>query len=333
MPKTGVTMKTVLKIIRILFGLVLLVIVGGLLYLNISFPKVGDAKNITVKSTPARLARGEYLVNNVALCLVCHAERDFSMLNTPPKPGTKGAGGQKWTKDNGWPGNFYAANITPFGIGDYTDGELVRAITTGINKDGKALFPKMPYRNYRTMDKNDLYSIVAYLRSLAPVKSNIPDRSVNFPFSTIIKIMPKEADLQPIPDRSDVVAYGRYLTTMASCNDCHTPTDDKGMYIKDKYMSGGMEFPLAGGTVRAMNITPDKETGLGEWTRDVFIDRFKMYDDSSMFSITVDKNEFNSYMPWLQYAGMKEDDLGAIFEYLQTIPAINNSVERWTEKK
>lgn len=324
-------MKTLLLIFGIILGLLVVVIVGGLLYLNIFFPKVGKAQNVTVESTPARLARGEYLVNNVASCTFCHGERDFSLLNGPVKPETIAAGGEKWTEEMGLPGNFYAGNLTPVGIGSYSDGELLRAITTGVNKNGKAHFPIMPYINYGLMDKEDIYSIIAYLRSLAPIKSNKPERSVKFPFSHIINIIPKEADLQPIPDKSNVVAYGKYLTTMASCNDCHTPMTDKGRFIEEKYMAGGMEFQMLGGIVRAVNITPDKETGLGEWTQDVFIARFKMYDDSSMQTIPVEHGEYNSFMPWLQYAGMTEEDLGAIFEYLQTIPPIKNSVERWSE--
>ena len=325
-------MKIVLKIIIALVILVVVIIAGGLFYLNSSFPKVGEAKDVKVEITPERLVRGEYLVNNVALCVDCHGERDFNYLNGPLKPGTKGSGGEKWTEEMGLPGTFYALNITPAAIGDWTDGELIRTITTGVNKDGRALFPIMPYMNYRTMDQEDLYSIVAYIRSLDPVEKTYPEAAFKFPFSMILKTIPKEADLQPKPDTSNVVAYGKYIVTMASCNDCHTPMNDKGQFIEGMYLAGGQEFPLPGGIVRPMNITPDKETGIGEWDKQTFIERFKMYDDPSMHEIPVAQGEFNSLMPWLQYAGMTERDLGAIYEYLRTVPPVKNQVERWTQK-
>lgn len=326
-------MKTLLKIVGILAIVIVVVVAGGLAYLNTTLPKVGEAQDINVEITAERLERGKYLAHHVALCVDCHGERDFTKLNGPLDHSRLGVGGEKFTEEMGLPGNFYAVNITPAGIGDYSDGELIRAITTGVNKEGVALFPVMPYLNYRTMDREDLYSIVAYIRSLPAQESDIPERSIKFPVSLIVKSIPKEADLQPRPDTSDVVAYGKYLTNLASCSDCHTPMNDKGQYIMERYMAGGNTFPLPGGVVRTLNITPDEETGIGAWDKETFIERFKMYDDPSMHDIPVASGEFNSVMPWLQYAGMTEQDLGAIYEYLQTVPPVKNSVERWTENK
>jgi hypothetical protein len=85
------------------------------------------------------------------------------------------------------PGVLYAKNITPAGIGDWTDGEILRAITVGVNKKGEALFPLMAYNRFRHMSQEDLYSIIAYLRTLKPIENKIPERTLDFPLNFIVK--------------------------------------------------------------------------------------------------------------------------------------------------
>lgn len=75
-------------------------------------------------------------------------------------------GGEFFGPDLGFPGEFYSRNLTPANLRGWTDGEIFRAITAGVNKEGEALFPVMPYRNYSKMDKEDIYDIIAYLRTL-----------------------------------------------------------------------------------------------------------------------------------------------------------------------
>jgi len=117
---------------------------------------------------------------------------------------------------------------------------------------------------------------------------------------------------------------------MASCIDCHTMAE-KGEYNMDMLMAGGMEvkFP-SGGTLISANITPHNETGIGSWTVDQFIARFKSYEDSAYKSPTVAPNSFNTIMPWLMYSGMTEEDLSAIFAYLQSIKPVENKIQRFT---
>jgi hypothetical protein len=74
----------------------------------------------------------------------------------------------------GLPGRITSKNLTSdakTGLGSWTDGEILRAIREGVSKDGHALFPLMPYPNYRTMSDEDAYAIVAYLRTLKPVRN------------------------------------------------------------------------------------------------------------------------------------------------------------------
>ena len=230
----------------------------------------------------------------------------------------------------GFPGNLYAKNLTPAGIGNWTDGELLRAIVQGVTKDNKALFPLMPYPHYNTMAEEDAYSIIAYLRSLPPIKNKVPDSELDFPLNMIVKTMPIQTyNPQPVPDKSDVVSYGKYLVNIASCTECHTPSEN-GEPMKGMEFSGGMTFHLPAGVVRSANITPDNETGIGQWEKEYFIERFKSMATDTAKNIPVTSDQFNTVMPWTQYGGMTEGDLGAIYEYLKTIKPVSHQVIKFT---
>lgn len=326
-------MKKFLKILAYIFGGVAVLIVAFLIYFNSAYPDVNPPTNEKVEITPARLARGEYLAKHVTICMDCHSERDWSKFSGPPKPETWGMGGDKFSEDIGFPGTLYAKNITPAGIGDWTDGELIRAITCGVNKDGDAFFPLMPYLNYNHLTKEDLYSIVAYLRSLKPIENEVPEGSLNFPLNFIVKtIPPKSFNPSPEPDKNDPVKYGEYITKMAACFDCHTQ-QVKGEYIMEKAFAGGSEFNFPGGVVRSANLTPDAATGIGNWTKDQFIARFKIMNPDSNVIASTSMTDFNTAMPWTMYAGMTDEDLGSIYEYLRTVKPIRNAVTKFTPNK
>jgi len=320
-------MRVFLKIILIVVVIALVGIGAVMSYVKFALPDVGSAPDIVVEITPERVERGEYLANHVWLCMDCHSDRDWNTFSAPPIAGTEGSGGDEFTREMGFPGHYYATNITPGGIGDWTDGEVLRAITTGVSKDGRALFPIMPYIYLGKADKEDVYSVIAYIRTLNPVEKTYPKPESDFPFNFIINLIPTEANFQPAPDPSDKVAYGQYLAW--ACIECHT-IDDKGQIIVDQAYAGGRVFPLLnGGTVYSPNITPDMETGIGKWTEAQFIRRFKQYADSGFMLQSVGPNEFQTYMPWKMFAGMTESDLSAIYAYLKTVKPISNKVERF----
>lgn len=322
-----------------LFGKILLYIVlaliiaalGLFIYVNTAFPSVGPAPDIKINPTAERLARGEYLFHHVSMCGDCHTTRDWTMFTAPVKEELLASGNfDEFNEELGFPGTFYASNLTPANLGSWTDGEIFRAITTGVNKDGRALFPVMPYKNYGQLDKEDLYSIIAYIRSLKPIERETPISEVNFPMNLILKTIPSEAQLSKRPDKSDVINYGKYMITAASCADCHTPAE-KGQALPGMDYAGGFAFNLpTGGVVKSANITPDKETGIGNWSKEQFINCFKSYLDSNFVPEKVKPNEFNTLMPWTKYAGMKEEDLGAIYDYLMTVKPVSNKVEKFT---
>lgn len=317
-------MNKIFKIILGIFITVILIVGIGLLYVSSSYPNVELENDFKVIGTPEQIARGEYLANNVALCMDCHSERDWKQYSAPLVPGTLGKGGEIFPEEAGFPGTYHAKNITPAGLSDWSDAEIYRAFTSGQTKDGEAIFPLMPYLSYSKMDVEDAKAIIYYLRSIAPIPNDVPISEPSFPFSLIMKTIPTPASPSKRPNPSDSLAYGKYMTTIAACADCHTPMD-KGEYIEHLTFAGGMEFMLPNGQmIKSANITPDTEFGIGAFEKSDFIEMFKYYDGND--SLDVEPGDPNTIMPWKMYAGMTEQDLGAIYTYLRTLTPIKNKV-------
>jgi mono/diheme cytochrome c family protein len=322
-------MRLVGKIILWVVGAGILAFAALILYVKMAYPKVGLAPSITVSATAERIERGKYLANHVAVCMDCHSQRDWTRYSGPPKDGTLGMGGDKYGKELGFPGDFWARNITPHNLGNWSDGEIIRAFTEGVDRNGNPYFPLMPYPTFKYMATEDVNSIVAYLRSIPAINSDVPPAQPSFPFSLIMRLIPSPAEPMTLPDKSDTVAYGKYLTTIAACGECHTPAD-KGKPIDSMRFAGGFEFHTPWGVVRSANLTPDPETGLGDWDREAFVQVFKGYATDEARQINVPKGEFNTVMPWTMYGGMTEEDLGAIYAYLHSLKPIKHTVERFT---
>ncbi len=313
--------------IYIVFGVVL-VVVGLLSYITLALPNVGPAPDLVIQITPEKVERGQYLAWHVMMCADCHSVRDFSLFSGPPTPGTEFVGGDIFDQSMGFPGKFVSANITPAGIGHWTDGELFRLITTGVRPDGEPIFPVMPYHNYGKLDPEDIKSVIAYLRTLSPVEQWHPPSKADFPFNLILRTIPQKAEPRPKPPVSDRTAYGEYVFIAAACGECHTKFD-KGSFV-GPLGGGGREFGMPDGSIlRSMNITPH-ETGIAHYTRDLFIERFKTYTEPDYELAKVKPGDFQTIMPWYMYSGMNEEDLGAIYDYLMTLEPYDNRVETYT---
>lgn len=324
------TMKKFLKIIAIIVIIIVVGVIGLLVYVTQLLPNIDAPDDLEIELTPERIERGTYLATEIMGCVACHGQRDFSRFAGPIIVSTKGSGGEYWGENLNFPGKMYAPNITPFALGNWTDGEIFRAITSGVNKDGEALFPIMPYHQYGKLPKEDIYAVIAYLRQLEPIEKSFPKRELNFPLNIIVNLMPKKGQHQLKPDDQDIVKNGEYIITAAACFDCHTPME-KGRFVEHMAFAGGLEFPIpTGGIVRSANLTPDKETGIGNWTKEMFIARFKTYSDSSYTAQFIKQGDYNTYMPWEYYAHLKESDLAAIYSYLMALEPISNKVEKFS---
>jgi mono/diheme cytochrome c family protein len=343
-------MKSLFKGLAAILGLLVLLAGCGVTYVMLALPKVAPAdQNLKIESTPGRVKRGEYLTHHVMACVGCHSVRDWTVYGHPVKAGTEFAGGEPiFDHRIGLPGEVHPKNLTPYNLKNYSDGELVRVIRTGVRRNGEPLFPMMPYLAYSEMEQEDLYSIIAYLRSLPEIKNDVPEHKLDAPLNVIVRTIPKEAGPYPKPvDHKDTVAYGKYLVKMASCTDCHTPVNDKheplpGMYLAGgqefRYLNNKLEFHPGGGVLRVPNITPDKESGLGNWSKKDFLARFNEWRGEAKLKakhqqLNLDKGDYLPIMPYGEFAGMTDEDLGAIYDYLHSIQPVKHTVVRFEPPK
>jgi mono/diheme cytochrome c family protein len=258
----------------------------------------------------------------------CHSTRDWSKFSGPMTAGTEGKGGEVFDEKMGFPGHFRSPNITPFNLKDWTDAEIYRAITSGVSRDGHPLFPIMPYPLYATLDDEDIFSVIAYIRSIPSIEHTPGRSNPTFPMSLILHMIPDVAKPQPRPPASDTVRYGEYLVRASGCIECHTPAEH-GQIVKELAFTGGREFQMPDGSLlTSSNITPDAETGIGKWTPEAFIFRFKSYDLATFNPPLLQKGEMQSIMPWTMYAGMDTTDLVAIYRYLHSLKPVNNKIDK-----
>ena len=271
--------------------------------------------------------RGHYLAHYVTQCMDCHSVRDTGKFSMPVVPGTEGGGAPiPFGKAEGIPGEVTPPNITPFALKDWSDEEIIRAITGGINKKGDTLFPIMPYQHYSKMAKNDILAIVAYIRTLKPIERTTPPRKLEIPMSMLGPLPVVNLDNNTIPDKADKVKYGEYIVNAAVCSECHTPMGPQGPDFS-KIFSGGFVFDLPMFKVGVANITPDSATGIGTWTEEMFLARFKNNGADEM--VNKYPGRMNSIMPWAMYAKMGEEELKAVYAYLRTVKPITNKVEKY----
>jgi mono/diheme cytochrome c family protein len=235
---------------KVLLAALAVVLVGALGvagFVGLMRPRVRAASAQKVEATPEKLARGRYLAENVTGCFHCHSQADKSVFGTPPKPGTLGGGGMCLGPEQGFPGTMCASNITPdpdTGIGRWTDGEIIRAIREGVDREGRALMPIMPYSLYRELSDEDVEAVVAYVRTIPAIRNTVAEPRLEFPMSVVVRFLPAPVE-QPVvaPARSDTVAYGKYLVTVGGCVECHTPRDERHEPLPGKWLAGAQREP------------------------------------------------------------------------------------------
>jgi hypothetical protein len=311
---------------RVLIAIPIL-LVGACLYLLVRRPSSAAPSKVRVGSSPERVERGRYLFTTLLDCDGCHSERDFTRLGGPMVAGTRGKGGQLPLE--GLPGEVYAPNITPdpeTGIGNWTDGEKIRAIREGISKDGHMLFPLMPYPGYRFLSDIDVMALVSYMNTLPPIRNYVQRSKISFFVSVMVKGVPQPVTRTiPPVDINGGEIYGEYLVSVAGCEECHTP-QKRGQADSSMRFAGGRVFTLPAGTVLSANITPDKDTGLGKWDFIRFRDRMhamRQYKDTEFPKVGPERF---TLMPWIAYSNVTDHDLEAMLLYLKSRRAITNSV-------
>jgi len=318
------------KLLLGIVGVLALAVAGGATWYWGYLPKQQPVQEWVVDSTPELIERGRYLAINVLQCVDCHSERDWNYYGGPPIEPI-GAGRECMDKhspprgvnvgETTFPGRMCIRNITQdveTGIGGWSNGEIVRAVRDGVDRDGNGLFPIMPYFIYRHVSDDDMRAVLAYLRTMPAVASIRPEKEIEFPMSSLVQLWPEPVTEEVVaPPSSDPVAYGEYLSRIARCEFCHTPRDPRS-FDNDpaRHLAGGMPFFLNGKTLWAMNLTPH-ETGLGAWTEEQFLARFKLHGTP-----TPATPENNTLMNWNAFAGMTEADVSALWAYFQSVPPV-----------
>lgn len=297
-------------------GLILLIVLVGLVITVMSRQHLKyDAPYpaITASKDSAMIARGRHLVLGPAHCVDCHSpvKNVDSMLSLGQDPPL--SGGLKFDLPFG---NFFVRNITPdaeTGIGNMSDGEFARLLRYGVKKNGEAALPFMPFQN---MTDEDLTAIISYLRSTKPVKNPVPDHDYNL-MGRVIKafLIKPEGPTETIHSavwRDTTADYGRHLAmVVANCNECHTKRDGIGNFI-GKTLAGGTKFEEEGQeTLITPNLTPHPSGRIYTWSQETFIKRFRM-----------GKLIKHSHMPWASYGRMTDDELKAIYHFLQTLEPV-----------
>ena len=266
------------------------------------------------------LAKGQYVFAVAGGC-ACH---------TVPK-GALNAGGREFPIPTG---AVYSTNITSdkeTGIGAWTDQQVLDAITQGISRDGSRILPVMPYEKYSGMAQQDLKSLIAYLRTLKPIKKTTP------PLKTWAPLMRSVGTLvylkafgrfssSPAEAPSSGVERGRYLVDHVSiCGDCHTPRNSLGVPNQSLYLAGASKKigPLGNAV---SNITPDKETGIGDWKREDLVELLHSGTKPDLDNVQGLMYEVIQGAPY-GFKELKKEDALAIADYLKTVPAIKNKVQ------
>lgn len=266
------------------------------------------------------LKRGQYIFALAGGC-ACH---------TVPK-GTFNAGGRAFPIPFG---KVYSTNITQdkeTGLGSWTDQQIHDAIVKGIRRDGSNIIPVMPYQAYSGMTEEDLKALIAYLKTLKPVKKATPElesrapltRSLGIP--AYLKIFGRFSN-PPAQAPKSGMERGRYLVEHVSlCGDCHTPRNFIGVPNRSLYLAGAgaKSGPLG---VDIPNITPDKETGIGDWKREDIAELLLTETKPDLDNVQGLMSEVIQGTPH-GFKDMKREDALAIADYLKSIPPIKNKIK------
>src|SRR5262245_20115140 len=212
--------------------------------------------------TPELIAKGQYIFALSGGC-ACHTE--------PKKEANAGA--------RPFPipfGQVFSTNLTQdkdSGLGAWTDQQIHDAMIKGVRRDGSKLLPVMPFEKYSGMAQDDLLALIAYLRTLKAVSKPTPPLQTWAPFARSIgtrlylMVFGRFSSSPPQAPKGGV-ERGRYLVEhVAICGDCHTPRNFIGADNRALYMAGITEKASPLGE-RVPNITPDRETGIGDWKRE-----------------------------------------------------------------
>jgi mono/diheme cytochrome c family protein len=270
--------------------------------------------NFKATYTEEAVERGKVLV--FSSCAGCHYDRTVNKLIGTPIHDVPGIVGK-----------VYSANLTQSKTHgrppQYTDAQLKYLLKTGINKDGRFI----PYMLRPNMADEDVNAIIAYLRSNDHAVA-AADTTIGLTHYNIIGKIYMSATAKPLPYNpgiklpTDNVAMGKYLVDNLGCFHCHSQSLQKLNYLDIEqskgYMAGGIKFKDdKGNTVIASNITADKNTGIGGFTKSQFL---KAVKDG-------EAPDRKLHPPMPKFDRLSDKEIDAVYSYLLTLPAQNHNVK------
>jgi mono/diheme cytochrome c family protein len=275
-------------LLALVFGVALVIGLFATYQSNRNYNRSNPVQEVTVAMTPEQIARGERLVN---ICIGCHTA-DFE----PPLEG------QDFGNEIPLPiGPFYAPNLTPIHLADWSDGEIIRTIREGVHKSGRTIV-LMPVESLQSMSDDDVQALVAYLRSQEVVEPDTPPNRPTLVGAIVALVFDLFTRQEPVvgpvvaPPEGPTAEYGEYLVTIFACSGCHGE-DLRGGFI-----------PGPGGPP-----TPDILATVPSWTEEGFITFFRT-------GVLPTGNSVSENMPWQELGGFAtDDDLRAVKAHLDEL--------------
>jgi mono/diheme cytochrome c family protein len=229
----------------------------------------------------------------------------------------------------------YAANITPdreTGIGGWTDEQIITAIRSGRRPNGERLLPVHPFTSFNGMAEEDLKALVAFLRTVPPAhRANTPKKIIVPMFERVFLPvwLSSFASMETPPPAAPVsgLPRGEYLVrAVGHCGECHTPRSGLTMAVDTTRLMAGNSKKTGPEGQAAPNITPDKATGIGDWTEEQIVTYLGTGNrrDGDVAGGLMGENIQGTLAG---YKDMTPADLRAIAQYLKSIPPVRNKIE------
>lgn len=276
----GAILSGLLTLIAVLVST--LALIGLFRYYN---PPYNPVKDIQIEATPEQIARGQHLV--AAFCVECH-----SVTNEFPLTGGVDVGEDLPMNL----GSYYSANLTPAGrLKEWTDGEIFRALRDNVDKDGRRLVG-MAGTNVRNISDEDMYAVIAFLRSEEPVEKEVPRPHDQPNFLAILiaganMVPDKPLITDPIvgPEKAATAEYGEFMVSFLDCKACHG----------DDLNGGDNPIGVKGPSLRLVKA----------WTEEEFISTLRT-------GVNPSGRELSSLMPWRSTGRLDDVELSALYQYL-----------------
>lgn len=284
-------------------------------------PEPSPAKLDTMSDADKQLIdRGRYLAT-ASDCIACHSVHHGKPM----------AGGLVMSSPVG---SIVSTNITPSkttGIGNYTEQQFSDAVRKGVRADGAHLYPAMPYPSYAIMTDEDIHAMYTYfMKAVEPVDQKTAE--TNLPFPMNMRFLMTGWNLMFVPSKplADDLGQsaewnrGRYLTQGAAhCSTCHTPRGTMMQELGSQGLGGAQV-----GSWYAPNITPDKVSGIGTWSREELVTYLKTGRVEGKAQAAGSMAEAISF----SFSHLTDPDLNAIATYVMSVPPVRNQGAPDTDK-